>query len=92
MVSIVFFACNVRGKVPMGGQRGSSVSRHNKNDGILKTGQCAQYGAGGGGVLPEKKRFWQTPLSFADEKVVVIVFFKNTVKNTVKYNIKKINL
>ena len=76
----------------MGGQRGSSVSRHNKNDGILKTGQCAQYGAGGGGVLPEKKRFWQTPLSFADEKGVVIVFLKNTVKKTVKYNIKKINL
>ena len=48
---------------------------------------------GRGGVLPEKKRFWQTPLSFADEKGVVIVFLKNTVKkNTVKYNIKKINL
>ena len=42
MIPIIFFACNVRGKVPMGGQRGSSVSRHNKNDGILKTGQCAQ--------------------------------------------------
>ena len=37
MVSIVFFACNVQGKVPMGGQRGSSVSRQYKNDGILKT-------------------------------------------------------
>ena len=61
MVSIVFFACNVRGKVPMGGQRGSSVSRHNKNDGILKTGQCAQYSAGGGGFCRKKKDFGKPP-------------------------------
>ena len=67
-----------------------SVSRHNKNDGSLKTGQCAQYGAGGGGFC-QKKRFWQTPLTIADVKGVVIVFLKNTV-NTVKYIIKKINL
>ena len=66
-----------------------SVSRHNKNDGSLKTGQCAQYGAGGGGVLPKKKRFWQTPLTIAEVKGVVIIFLKNTV-NTVKYIIKKL--
>ena len=66
-----------------------SVSRHNKNDGSLKTGQCAQYGVGGGGVLPKKKRFWQTPLTIAEVKGVVIIFFKNTV-NTVKYIIKKL--
>ena len=58
----------------MGGQRGSSVSRHNKNDGILKTGQCVQYGAGGGGGSAEKKRFWQTPLIIAEVKGVVIIF------------------
>ena len=61
MISIIFFACNVRGKVAMGGQRGSSVSRHNKNDGILKTGQCAQYGAGGGGFCRKKKDFGKPP-------------------------------
>ena len=32
-----------------------SVSRHNKNDGSLKTGQCAQYGVGGGGSAGKKK-------------------------------------
>ena len=61
MISIIFFACNVRGKVPMGGQRGSLVSRHNKNDGILKTGQCAQYGAGGGGGFCQKKKDFGKP-------------------------------
>ena len=65
MVSIVFFACNVRGKVPMGGQRGSSVSRQYKNDGILKTGQWHST-VWEGGVLPKKKRFWQTPLLFVE--------------------------
>ena len=39
----------------MGGQRGFSVSRHNKNSCILKTGQCAQYGVGGGGSAEKKK-------------------------------------
>ena len=57
-----------------------SVSRHNKNDGSLKTGQCMQYGAGGGGFCRRKKRFWQTPLIIAEVKGVVIIFFKNTVK------------
>ena len=71
----------------MGGQRGFSVSRHNKNSCILKTGQCAQYGVGGGGVLPKKKRFWQTPLLIAEVKGVVIIFLKNIV-NTVNYIIK----
>ena len=70
----------------MGGQRGFVFRAKYKNDCCLKTGQCARYGRGRGGVLPEKKRFWQTPLSIADEKGVVIVFFKNTVK----YNIKKL--
>ena len=64
-----------------------SVSRHNKNDCSLKTGQCAQYGAGGGGCCRRKKRFWQTPLIIAEVKGVVIIFLKNIV-NTVKYNIK----
>ena len=72
----------------MGGQRGFSVSRHNKNSCILKTGQCAQYGVGGGGVLPKKKRFWQTPLTIVEVKGVVIIFLKNTV-NIVKYISKK---
>ena len=66
-----------------------SVSRHNKNVGSLKTGQCAQYGAGGGGLCRRKKRFWQTPLIIAEVKGVVIIFFKNTV-NTVKYISKKL--
>ena len=66
-----------------------SVSRHNKNDGSLKTGQCAQYGAGRGGFCRRKKRFWQTPLTIAEVKGVVIIFLKNTV-NTVKYIIKLI--
>ena len=79
--------CSVRLIVPMGGQRGFSVSRHNKNSCILKTGQCAQYGVGGGGFCRKKKRFWQTPLIIAEVKGVVIIFFKNIV-NTVKYNIK----
>ena len=61
MVSIVFFACNVRGKVPMGGQRGSSVSRQYKNDGILKTGQWRSTVWEGGGVLPKKKDFGKPP-------------------------------
>ena len=72
----------------MGGQRGFLVSRHNKNSCILKTGQCAQYGVGGGGVLPKKKRFWQTPLTIVEVKGVVIIFLKNTV-NIVKYISKK---
>ena len=38
-----------------------SVSRHNKNDGSLKTGQCAQYGAGGGGGSAEKKKILANP-------------------------------
>ena len=58
----VIFAYKVRCKDPMGGQRGFSVSRHNKNSCILKTGQCAQYGVGGGGgVLPKKKDFGKPP-------------------------------
>ena len=63
----------------MGGQRGSSVSRHSKNSCILKTGQCAQYGVGGGGVLSIKKRFWQTPLIIVVVKSDVNNFLKNTV-------------
>ena len=38
-----------------------SVSQHNKKDGSLKTGQCAQYGAGMGGVLPKKKKILANP-------------------------------
>ena len=45
----------------------------------------------GGGVLPKKKRFWQTPLILVEVKGVVIIFLKNTV-NIVKYISKKINL
>ena len=56
-----------------------SVSRHIKNSCILKTGQCAQYGVGGGGVLPIKKRFWQTPLIIVVVKSDVNNFLKNTV-------------
>ena len=51
----VIFAYKVRCKDPMVGQRGFSVSRHNKNSCILKTGQCAQYGVGGGGSAEKKK-------------------------------------
>ena len=43
----------------------------------------------GGGVLPKKKRFWQTPLTIAAVKGVVIIFFKNTV-NTVKILLLKL--
>ena len=42
---------------------------------------------GRGGVLPEKKRFWQTPLTIVEEKGDVIIFLKDTV-NTVKFIIK----
>ena len=69
-----FFACNVRCKEPMGGQRGFGFRAKYKNDCCLKTGQCARYGRGRGGVLPKKKRFWQTPLSIADVKGVEFVF------------------
>ena len=65
------------------------VSRHNKNDCSLKTGLCAQYGAGGGGFCRRKKRFWQTPLIIVEVKGVVIIFLKNTV-NIVKSIIKKL--
>ena len=61
MVSIVFFACNVRGKVPMGGQRGSSVSRQYKNDGILKTGQWHSTVWEEGGFCRKKKDFGKPP-------------------------------
>ena len=69
----------------------SSVSRHNKNCCNFKTGQCAQYGVGGGGVLPIKKRFWQTPLIIVVVKSDVNNFLKNTV-NIVKFIIKKNNM
>ena len=46
---------------------------------------------GGGGVLPIKKRFWQTPLIIVEVKGDVNIFLKNIV-NTVKFNIKKNNL
>ena len=46
---------------------------------------------GGGGVLPIKKRFWQTPLIIVVVKSDVNNFLKNTV-NTVKFTIKKNNM
>ena len=61
MFSIKFFGFKVRFIVPMDGQRGFSVSRHIKNSCILKTGQCAQYGVGGGGFAEEKKDFGKPP-------------------------------
>ena len=70
------------------GQRGSSVSRQYKNDGILKTGQWHSTVWEGGGSA-EKKRFWQTPLTIAPVKGVVIIFLKNTV-NTVKILLLKL--
>ena len=73
----VFFACNVRCKEPMDGQRGFGFRVKYKNDCILKMGQCARYGGGrGGGFCRRNKRFWQTPLSIADEKGVMFVFLK----------------
>ena len=46
---------------------------------------------GRGGVLPIKKRFWQTPLIIVVVKSDVNNFLKNTV-NTVKFTIKKNNM
>ena len=43
---------------------------------------------GRGGVLPIKKRFWQTPLIIVEVKGDVNIFLKNTV-NIVKFTIKK---
>ena len=65
-----------------------AVSRHSKNSCNLKTGQCRSTVWEGGGVLPKKKRFWQTPLTIVEVKGVVIIFLNNTV-NIVKYISKK---
>ena len=46
---------------------------------------------GRGGVLPIKKRFWQTPLIIVVVKSDVNNFLKNTV-NIVKFIIKKNNM
>ena len=66
-----------------------SVSRHNKNCCNLKTGQCAQYGVGGGGGSANKKRFWQTPLIIVEVKGDVNIKKKKKTVNTVKFTIKK---
>ena len=54
----VIFACNVRCKEPMGWAAWFWVSRQNKNDCILKTGQCAlctvRWREGGGSAKKRK--------------------------------------